>query len=141
MYKILALYFLRGLFRNQGFLPTQNRHPGFFPPGITCTWKITAPKGQHIRLQITPLTMPISCETASIFVHEGSDVTGKLVKRICSSLDPPVLFSTGSQFWVQFRVAPGSKQYYRGFNATYEIIRSSKLATILLHNSLLSLLY
>ena len=74
--------------------------------------------------------MPSVCAQGSLTIREGTDSSGKLVKRLCGEVNPPVVFSAGQHFWVQFKADPGNKLYYSGFNATYETVQACKYCSV-----------
>lgn len=101
------------------------RYPKYYPPNMRCSWVITVPEGQHIRLSFQEFYLE-SCASSSIEIRDGADKSSKLLHRLCDRrFNPLVVFSTGSRLWVHFR--SGNKRFtMKGFTAQYETITQCK---------------
>ena len=95
--------------------------PGFpsFPGKGTCTWNITVPIGQFIKL--TFWKNYGECKENYVNVFDGTNSTRISLGKFCNKYIEEVVFSKGNSLLVEYNSR--RKAYYNGFLATYETIK------------------
>ena len=95
--------------------------PGFpsFPGKGTCTWNITVPIGQFIKL--TFWKNYGDCKENYVNVFDGTNSTRISLGKFCNKYIEEVVFSKGNSLLVEYNSR--RKAYYNGFLATYETIK------------------
>lgn len=94
--------------------------PHFYSnPGIgTCSWNITVPKGEFIKLTFWSFTG--SCDENYVEVFDVENSTSKFLGKFC--FNDQVVYSKGSNVIVKFSLLSASDGN-RGFAATYEALK------------------
>ena len=95
--------------------------PGFpsFPGKGTCTWNITVPIGQFIKL--TFWKNYGECKENYVNVFDATNSTRTSLGKFCNKYVEKVVFSKGNSLLVEYNSR--RKAYYNGFLATYETIK------------------
>ena len=99
-------------------------YPRTFPSSKTCSWKITASKGERIVLVIKDIYIRncgSSCTCDYLQIQNGSSSDGISGRRRCrSSKDRGIVYhSTRDVLRVTFVSDSRTSPWYRGFKATY----------------------
>ena len=95
--------------------------PGFpsFPGKGTCTWNITVPIGQFIKLTFWKNSG--ECKENYVNVFDATNSTRISLGKFCNKYFEEVVFSKGDSLLVEYNSR--RKAYYNGFLATYETIK------------------
>ncbi|VDO96888.1 unnamed protein product [Soboliphyme baturini] len=106
-----------------------------------CQWRINAPQGHHIQLNITFLVLPESpgCTGEDrLEIRDGHSVKSPLVGRHCGRLAEPLLIaSVSNRLWIEYRGMSDDwpkkngfkdKKKRRGYSASYEMICGGKIS-------------
>ncbi|XP_015778341.1 PREDICTED: tolloid-like protein 2 [Acropora digitifera] len=105
----------------QIFSPRYPRLPA--PRNISCTWIITVPQGQFVKLRVNRLKQDSGCSLLS--VRDGRDLSSPLVKSFCEwdiFWLPRSYFSSGRYLLVHFY----SPSLYWWFEAEFKAINYCK---------------
>ena len=97
--------------------------PKFYPNNQHCLWQITAPQGNHVKLEFEERfniqQCNATCPCDYIQIRNGfSDDTSEN-ERICSLLGSKTFYSIHSNLTVLFVSDNSKPRLYDGFNATY----------------------
>ena len=98
------------------------RYPRSYPPGKTCIWRLKAPEGFYIRLNITDIEMEGNDDKCydSLEVRDGFNMSSDaLLGRFCQKVVPNNIFSNGRNMSVKFTSDSGGDG--RGFAAAYTL--------------------
>ena len=97
--------------------------PGFpsFPGNGTCTWNITVPLGQFIKL--TFWKNYGDCKKNFVNVFDATNSTRISLGKFCDKRSEEVVFSNGNSLLVEYNSLHMSSYYDNGFLATYETIK------------------
>ncbi|KAL2085662.1 hypothetical protein ACEWY4_018982 [Coilia grayii] len=101
-------------------------HPSSYPHGANCTWYISVPAGNLIRLSFTSFNLEYhqNCNYDYVEVYDnGTAQTGTLLGRYCGRSVPPSLTSTDNMMTLLF--VSDSSQSTEGFAASYVSINAS----------------
>ncbi|KAM7440722.1 hypothetical protein ABFA07_010120 [Porites harrisoni] len=93
--------------------------PGFYFDDSYCTWHITVPEQNIIRLtfQEFRLNDHPTCEDCFVEIFDGSDDTAPSIGRFCGYSYPPILSSSSNHFSVVLRCQ--GKPFIARFKASY----------------------
>ena len=103
-------------------------YPRKYPDNLTCIWQITAPRGNHVKLEIDPLNIQecnkTTCPCDYLQIHDAFSEDPNDNKRICGPQSSKIFYSIHESLKVQF-VSDGTKsKRFEGFKATYTILRN-----------------
>lgn len=103
-------------------------YPQTFPRNMKCTWMITVPEGNFVKLRITSLFFAYICkEGTNLQIRDGQSSSSNLLKTFCGQDFESSVFSSGRHLWVRFQSSDSSFQYGTGFNAFFEIVSQCKI--------------
>ncbi|KAL9973788.1 hypothetical protein ACROYT_G020290 [Oculina patagonica] len=98
-------------------------YPQTFPNKITCTWIISVPEGNFVKLRITSFFLAYICkEGTNLEIRDGQSSSSELLKTFCGQTYESSVFSSGRYLWVRFQSSQHSYQYGSGFNAQFETV-------------------
>ncbi|XP_073253075.1 tolloid-like protein 2 isoform X2 [Porites lutea] len=97
-------------------------YPQTYPNDMMCTWKITVPEGNFVRLRITSFDLGFSCRVTALKIHDGQSSSGNLLKSFCGRTFDRSVFSSGRYLWVRFQSPKDGYVYGTGFNAVFEAV-------------------
>ncbi|KAJ6654877.1 hypothetical protein lerEdw1_006348 [Lerista edwardsae] len=112
----------------QGTLKTPNWPESDYPPGISCSWHIVAPKNKVIELtfgkfDVEPDTY---CRYDYVAVFNGGDQDdSRRIGRFCGDTSPSPVYSEGPELLVQF--VSDLSVTADGFSASYAVKSRSEL--------------
>ena len=101
-------------------------YPQTYPNDMMCTWKITVPEGNFVRLRITSFDLGFSCRVTALKIHDGQSSSGNLLKSFCGRTFDRSVFSSGRYLWVRFQSPKDGYVYGTGFNAVFEAVTQCK---------------
>ena len=101
-------------------------YPLTYPSDMMCTWKITVPEGNFVRLRITSFDLGFSCRGTALKIHDGHSSSGNLLKSFCGRTFEHSVFSSGRYLWVRFQSPKDGYVYGTGFNAVFEAVTQCK---------------
>ncbi|XP_070174131.1 cubilin-like [Littorina saxatilis] len=104
---------------------TSPDYPNNYPHNRNCTWTISVPTGQQIRLNFTQFSLEqhFSCNYDYLEIRNGGFDTSPLVGRFCgsllrnSALQAPIV-SHSNRLWLRFKSDGSSSS--SGFQLTYD---------------------
>lgn len=109
------------------------KYPQIYPPNMTCTWIITVPKGEFVRLKLTSFYLEDSCIGAKLEIGDGKNSSSDLLKSFCGKKFESSLFSSGHYLWVRF-MSPDNKDLIgTGFSAVFEAVKQCKCSHCLVY--------
>ena len=109
-------------------------YPQTFPRNMTCTWIITVPEGNFVKLRITSLFFAYICrEGTNLIIRDGQSSSSDLIKTFCGQNFESSVFSSGRHLWVRFKSSDHSVQYGSGFYALFEMVNQGKVFTLFFH--------
>jgi len=98
-------------------------YPQTFPRNMKCTWMITVPEGNFVKLRITSLFFAYICKKGTnLQIRDGQSSSSNLLKTFCGQDFESSVFSSGRHLWVRFQSSDSSFQYGTGFNAFFEMV-------------------
>jgi len=97
---------------------TSPNHPSNYPNNMDCSWRITAPEGKIIRLNVSSFQMEdhSSCSYDKLTIGE---------EYYCGDDIPPVIYSASNELTVEFHT--DVSQTYEGFSLTYQAINADEV--------------
>ena len=102
-------------------------YPQTFPHNMKCTWIITVPQGNFVKLRITSLFLAYICkEGTNLEIRDGQSSSSDLIKTFCGRDFESSVFSSGRHLWVRFQSSIDSFQYGTGFHALFEMVNQCK---------------
>jgi len=109
-------------------------YPQTFPRNMKCTWIITVPEGNFVKLRITSLFFAYICkEGTNLEIRDGQSSSSDLIKTFCGHDFESSVFSSGRHLWVQFQSSDDSFQYGTGFHALFEMVNQCKVFILFFH--------
>lgn len=105
------------------------RYPKPTPPrSINCTWMITVPKGNFVKLRLTSVKLDVDCSPHSTLeIRDGQSSSSRLLKSICKQpFYGSSAFSSGRHLWVRFQSPKQDWTYYFMFSAEFEAVTQRK---------------
>ena len=105
------------------------RYPKPTPPrSINCTWMITVPKGNFVKLRLTSIKLDVDCSPHSTFeIRDGQNSSSRLLRSICEQpFYGSSYFSSGRHLWVWFQSPKQDWTYYFTFSAEFEAVTQCK---------------
>ena len=100
-------------------------YPHTYPNDMMCTWKITVPEGNFVRLRITSFDLGF-CGGTALKIRDGQNSSGNLLKSFCGRTFKRSVFSSGRYLWVRFQSPKDGYVYGTGFNAVFEAVTQCK---------------
>ena len=101
-------------------------YPQIYPPNMTCTWIITVPEGEFVRLKLTSFHLEDSCIGAKLEIGDRKNSSNDLLKSFCGKKFESSSFSSGRYLWIRF-VSPDIKDLIgTGFSAVFEAVKQCK---------------
>ncbi|XP_031564468.1 tolloid-like protein 1, partial [Actinia tenebrosa] len=105
-----------------------------YPSNMQCTWVITVPNGNKIKLTFSDFRVGerfYGCSPSHDFVEirDGEFDVSAILGQYCSSSRPSPVYSSGRHMWIRFNSNSDNyldKQYAQeknGFRASYEVIK------------------
>ncbi|PFX15365.1 G-protein coupled receptor GRL101 [Stylophora pistillata] len=103
------------------FSPT---YSGMVPYDIACTWYITVPRNNKIRLEFQDFRLPDhpTCDGCSLQIFDGSETSAPMIGRFCGYLYPPIVVSSSNHLRIALRCAANS------YTARFKIFYNSTAA-------------
>lgn len=109
------------------------KSPASYPTGLNCTWVISVPEGNIVRLSFTKFDMNYAGECEDhVEVFDGQFTSSKRLERFCARQDPlsKDLHSSGRYMTVRFKSeyrqlyfeAPNE---HEGFEAQFRAVKDS----------------
>ena len=98
-------------------------YPRKFGGEIKCTWVITAPEGNFVKLRIKSFDFSLY-SWISLTIRDGQSSSSVLLKSFCNINYESSVFSSSHQFWVQFISTKNSGG--ANFYAEFEAVKQSK---------------
>lgn len=109
-------------------------YPETFPRNMKCTWIITVPEGNFVKLRTTSLFFAYICkEGTNLEIRNGQSSSSDLIKTFCGQKFESSVFSSSRHLWVRFQSSNDSFQYGTGFNADFEMVNQCKVFILLFH--------
>ena len=100
-----------------------------YPPNMTCTWIITAPKDHNIKLTFSSFELSpanTACLAGDfVQLRDGKTSDSRDLGSYCSNDTPADIFSTGQHLWMTFSSDHSVER--RGFVASYKIVREKSI--------------
>ena len=100
--------------------------PGSYPSDRRCSWRITAPEGNRIRIQFTSFALEqhalghCNDKFDHVRLLDGGTVGSPLIGLYCGNQAPFSISSTGRDMFVQFTSDHDPHSSRQGFHATFE---------------------
>ncbi|XP_065576806.1 cubilin-like [Artemia franciscana] len=97
-------------------------YPHQYPVGISCQWRITAPKGQKVLLKIIDFDIANSkdCSSDSLLVSDSGDETLQDAVKLCGSSAPENITSLEEALVLNF--TSNQHDSCRGFKAEFRVL-------------------
>ena len=110
--------------------------PGTPPRGIMCTWVITVPEGQFVKLRLNNIELGTVCRKYSVLaIRDGQSTSSPLVKSFCSyDIGPMSFFSSGRHIWVRFQSPKQDWSDHLWFTAEFEAVKQCKVSVFFFNN-------
>ena len=109
---------------NDGKLSSPNYPMSNYPASRNCSWIITVPSGNLVKLVFAELALG-SCEfncssdnCTNVEIYDGSSANSPSLGRFCNDSVLEDVFSSGNQMFVNFR---SGSSLDRGFEAQYSV--------------------
>ncbi|XP_053545306.1 astacin-like metalloendopeptidase [Bombina bombina] len=115
-----AFYQHSGTFKSPGF-------PKAYLPQLKCLWKIIAPEGYLIKLEISSFELEYYkyCRHDYVAIFDGEDTTSRHLAKYCGTPKIPVEISSGNKLLVMMRTDYSGE--LSGFQASYEFCKYYKM--------------
>ena len=110
-------------------------YPHAYHNDMICTWKITVPEGNFVRLRITSFDLGSFCRGTALKIRDGQNSSGNLLKSFCGRTFEHSVFSSGRYLWVRFQSPKGDYVDGTGFNAVFEAVNQCKAVVSILYDS------
>jgi len=94
-------------------------YPRKYPDGQYCSWGITVDSAQRIHLTFTDFSLQSENNTDGLYVYDGENATGQLLRVIYGGHPPPKegIFSSSNHLFEIFK--SDKNDTYTGFSASY----------------------
>ena len=109
-------------------------YPHAYHNDMICTWKITVPEGNFVRLRITSFDLGSFCRGTALKIRDGQNSSGNLLKSFCGRTFEHSVFSSGRYLWVRFQSPKGDYVDGTGFNAVFEAVTQCKAVVSILYD-------
>ncbi|XP_069499658.1 procollagen C-endopeptidase enhancer 1-like isoform X2 [Ambystoma mexicanum] len=112
----------------QGQLNTPNWPESDYPPGISCSWHIIAPKGKVVELAFGKFDVEGDsyCRYDYVAVFNGGETDdSRRIGKFCGDTSPNVVYSDSNELLVQF--VSDLSVTADGFTATYNMKEKSEI--------------
>ncbi|XP_021927790.1 cubilin [Zootermopsis nevadensis] len=106
-------------FTTMGSLQSPN-YPSYYPNRKDCTWIISAPAGQQIKLNVTDFSLKKSnrCQYDYLEIRNGGSQLAPLIGRYCGTTIPTIIPSMSNQLFLHF--VTGTYSRFKGFHITWD---------------------
>ncbi|XP_053115470.1 procollagen C-endopeptidase enhancer 1 isoform X2 [Hemicordylus capensis] len=112
----------------QGTLKTPNWPESDYPPGISCSWHIIAPKDKVVALTFGKFDVELDtyCRYDYVAVFNGGDRDdSRRIGKFCGDISPSPIYSDGNELLVQF--VSDLSVTADGFSASYVVKSRNEL--------------
>ncbi|XP_037693302.1 cubilin [Choloepus didactylus] len=112
-----------------GYVASPN-HPDHYPQHADCTWVVSAPPGERVRLQFEDqfsIEETPNCTSSFLELRDGADPEAPALARLCGASVPSPQLSSGESLHLRFR-SDGSPPH-AGFRAKYSIAACGGVVT------------
>lgn len=110
------------------------QYPRSFAGSIECTWVITAPEGQFVKLKIKTLYLGRYCSESALYIQDGQNSSSDLLNKYCKDEGfqsfPSSMFSSGRYLRVNFRSWKYFHSYVSKFDAVFEVVKQGKISLL-----------
>ena len=114
---------------------------------IACTWYITVPRNNKIRLEFQDFHLPDhpTCKDCYLQIFDGSETSAPAIGRFCGYMYPPIVISSSNHLRIALRCADSS--YTARFSIFYNSMAGMKryisdfLLQCILHNFMLLFIF
>ena len=101
-------------------------HPRKYPGNQTCIWQITAPKGNHVKLDIDGINIQecnrTTCPCDYLQIYDGFSGDPNDNKRMCGPHGSKIFYSLQESLRVKFVSDDTRSKKFDGFKATYTLL-------------------
>ena len=102
-------------------------NPRKYPVNQTCIWQITAPKGNHVKLEIHSINTQecdrTTCPCDYLQIYDGFSGDPNDNKRLCGPHVSKIFYSIHESLRVKFVSDDTKSKKFEGFKATYTLLR------------------
>ena len=89
---------------------------------IACTWNITVPRNNNIRLEFRDFRLPDhpTCKGCDLQIFDGSETSAPAIGRFCGYMYPPIVISSSNNLRIVLRCAanPYTARFKILYNST-----------------------
>lgn len=107
------------------------RSPKMGPGRTSCTWTITVPVGQKIKLEFQYFDLGGTravCRTDYVELRDGRQETSPVLRKFCTTTRPQPVGSSGNVMWIRLKTS--NNIYMLGFTASWQAVSMPTLPPV-----------